>query len=86
MSRSFFLFATSNQSTLISTNINNETLTLSGNETGVVSILITAMDNNGGLVTDEFIVNVGTVSIDNSAVQNPPILISPNPTSGLTHK
>jgi hypothetical protein len=74
------LFATSSESTLVSTNIVGQKLTLSGSETGSVSILVTAVDANGGLVTDEFNVVVGDVTpTRNHGARDSAISIFPNP-------
>lgn len=73
-------FATSYESSLVSTNVDVQELTLGGGETGDVTILVTAVDFNGGLVTDEFEVGVGeVVSTENGGIPRPPISFSPNP-------
>jgi len=77
---SLLLFVTSEDSALISANINAEDLILSGNETGATTIYVMALDVNGGLAVDEFNVNVKPVvsklnegSHDNNIVVFPSI-------------
>lgn len=74
------LFASSNESTLVSTEINGQELTLSGGESGRVSILIIAIDANGGRMIDEFNVVVGDVTSNgNNGILDRAISIFPNP-------
>lgn len=60
-----FLFALSDDTDLISTDINGQQLVLTGTEKGSVSIVVTAVDANGGVVTDEFVVQVNGVLSSN---------------------
>jgi hypothetical protein len=69
---SLFLFATSEDSALISANINGQQLLLSGGEVGNTTIFVMALDANGGLAVDEFDVKVKAIVSTNipSSVEN----------------
>lgn len=73
-------FVTSSESSLINSTINEEQLVLTGGTKGRATILVMAVDANGGLATDEFIVEVGeTVSTNDAKHMNQKIAILPNP-------
>ncbi len=74
-------FATSSESGLITTTIENQQLLLTGTEEGTVSIFVTAIDGNGGHVTDDFTVQV--VSPVSTQDVDDHILLHPNPTIGI---
>jgi hypothetical protein len=75
------LFASSNESVLISTSLNGQELQLSGGAIGSAIITVTAMDSNGGCVMDEFNVEVmEIVGTDDVNAVAPVISIFPNPT------
>ena len=58
---SLLLFVTSEDSALISANINAQQLSLTGGEIGSTTIFVTALDANGGLAVDEFDIQVKPV-------------------------
>jgi hypothetical protein len=68
---SLLYFVTSEQSSLISANINNQELTLSGGALGNTTIYLMAIDANGGLAVNEFNVEVSSAtSIIQSKIQS----------------
>lgn len=74
------LFASSSESALISTQTNSQQLVLSGGEPASATILVMAVDANGGLAIDEFKVQVGiTVSSHDAAFFDQNVSIFPNP-------
>lgn len=73
------LFATSSESALVSTEVVGGQLILGGGEMGTVFILLTAVDANGGLLTDEFTVEVGTVSTNGNEAFSQSVSVYPNP-------
>ncbi|MFK8056305.1 MAG: T9SS type A sorting domain-containing protein [Saprospiraceae bacterium] len=79
-----FLFASSGDASLITTQVTNQTLTLTGGQPGIINILLTAVDTNGGVATSDFEVQVGSVNStkeENALAQS--ISFFPNPTSGM---
>lgn len=74
------LFVSSTNPDLVSASIEGNQLRLSGAETGNVIIRVFALDANGGVVMDEFLVDVGnTVSSEELEEEISQIQISPNP-------
>ncbi len=58
---SLLLFVTSEESTLVSASINGQQLLLSGGEVGMTTIYVMALDANGGLAVNEFVVQVNPI-------------------------
>jgi len=76
------LFVSSSNPDLVSATIENNQLVLSGAETGNVIIRVFGLDVNGGVVMDEFLVDVGnTVSTGEVEGDFSLIRMSPNPMS-----
>lgn len=58
---SLLYFVTSEDSALVSASINAQQLLLSGGEVGMTTIYVMALDANGGLAVDEFVVQVNPI-------------------------
>ncbi len=80
---SLLLFATSELSTFISTDIDDQELRLSGGEIGSTTIFVMALDANGGIAVDEFEVQVKTKVSTNEALSN--ISVFPNLTQDFIY-
>jgi hypothetical protein len=80
---SLLLFVTSEDSTLISSNIKAKQLTLKGGKVGKTTIFVMALDANGGLAVDEFNVQVKQVLSTNEAQSN--ISVFPSLTQDYIH-
>jgi hypothetical protein len=75
---SLLFFATSNDTSLINTSIQNGKLILTGGKDGNTTIYVMALDNNGGLAADEFDVSVKTeVSTIGNVADTQRISVSP---------
>ena len=74
-------FASSGEPTLLSTEITDQQLVLSGGAVGTIPLLVTAVDANGGRAVDEFTVTVEetSVSLDEEPIGQR-IFLYPNPT------
>ncbi|MFT6337421.1 MAG: hypothetical protein ACJATI_004184 [Halioglobus sp.] len=73
-----FLFA-KNEDPFVLTNVEGQTLLLSGNENGVFPITVIAIDANGGVAMDEFFVLLEEAVSSNDIRVEDSVLIFPNP-------
>jgi len=79
-----FLYVTSSAPSLLTADINGEELEISGGSPGSYDICLTAIDNNGGLVSNAFVVKVNnSTSTRNHSL--PDLDIYPNPVNDLLH-
>jgi hypothetical protein len=83
---SLLLFVTSEDTSLIASNINGQQLLLSGGKVGSTTIYVMALDANGGLAIDQFDVQVKPIvstNDDPSSGQN--ITVFPRLTQDMVH-
>jgi hypothetical protein len=80
---SLLLFVTSEDSTLISANINAQQLLLTGGEVGSTTIFVMALDANGGLAVAEFDIQVKPVVSTDEAQSN--VTVFPSLTQDFIH-
>jgi hypothetical protein len=79
-----FLYVTSSEPTLLAANIYGDELEFSGGTLGFYSICLTAIDRNGGISSNSFVVKVGdpVSTIDQSLSD---LNIYPNPVEDLLY-
>jgi hypothetical protein len=76
-------FATSSSSDLVEASIENKQLILTGGQPTTVTIYLTAIDSYGGLVTDEFTLQVGNLLSTQEEGFGKTISIFPNPAHNI---
>ena len=77
------LFAASSESGLVSASVDGQELVLSGADQALVTIRVMGLDANGGLILDEFDVQVGFPVSSNDPTELTGITVFPNPTRGI---